>query len=156
MIDVEVEDPAWTAALPHAEALATAAATAALDRPGDLTVLLADDGAVQDLNARFRGKDASTNVLSFPAPATAAPHLGDVALAYGVCAQEAQAQGKPLGDHLQHLVVHGVLHLVGSDHQHDAEADEMEATERAILARLGVPDPYALRERAADAAADPA
>lgn len=152
MIGVEVEDAAWTQVLPQAEALAAAAAAAALDRPGDLTVLLADDGAVRDLNARFRAKDVPTNVLSFPAAPSAAPHLGDIALAYGVCAREAGAQGKPLAHHLQHLVVHGVLHLLGSDHHDDAEAEGMEAAERAILARLGVPDPYAARDAAPDEA----
>ena len=161
MIAVELEDEAWAAALPGVEALAQAAAAAALDRPGDLTLLLADDAAVRDLNARFRGRDAPTNVLSFPAapPAGApgaAPHLGDIALAYGVCEGEARAQAKPLAHHLQHLVVHGVLHLLGSDHHDDAEAEEMEGAERAILARLGVPDPYAERPLSGGAAPDEA
>lgn len=156
MIAVELEDEAWAAALPETETLTQAAASAALDRPGDLTFLLTDDASVRDLNARFRGKDAATNVLSFPAAASAAPHLGDIALAYGVCAREAEAQGKPLADHLQHLVVHGVLHLLGSDHHDDAEAEEMEAAERAILARLGVPDPYAERALPCGAAPDEA
>ena len=146
-VEVEVEAPAWTDALPEAEALARRAAEAALEGvgpPDEATVLLADDAAVQTLNARFRGMDAATNVLSFPAAPTAAPHLGDVALAYGVCAAEARAQGKALGDHLQHLVVHGVLHLLGFDHESDeAGAQEMEALERTVLARLGVADPYA-------------
>jgi probable rRNA maturation factor len=144
-VDVEVEARAWTELLPDAEALARAAAEAALhgsDGPQDVSVLLADDGAVQELNARFRGKDAPTNVLSFPAAPSAAPHLGDVALAWGVCAREAQAQGKPLAHHLQHLVVHGVLHLLGFDHEAEREAEEMEALERVVLARLGVDDPY--------------
>jgi probable rRNA maturation factor len=70
-------------------------------------------------------------------------HLGDVALAYETCAREAAAQGKPLADHLRHLVVHGVLHLLGLDHEAEADAEAMEARERAVLARLGVPDPYA-------------
>lgn len=146
MIHVEVEDAAWTDALPRAEAVAAAAGEAALaaaGRTGEVAVLLADDAAVQDLNARFRGRDAATNVLSFPAAASAAPHLGDVALACGVCAREAQAQGKPLEAHLRHLVVHGVLHLLGFDHESDAEAEAMEALERSVLAVQGVPDPYA-------------
>ena len=150
MITVEVEDGAWTAALPRAEALATAAAAAALDRPGEVTVLLADDDTLRDLNARFRGADAPTNVLSFPAAPSAAPHLGDLALAYGVCAREADGQGKALADHLQHLVVHGVLHLLGSDHLDEAEAEAMEARERGILSTLGVGDPYAVRDAAPD------
>ncbi len=143
---MEVEDAAWTDALPRAEAVAAAAGEAALaaaGRTGEVAVLLADDAAVQDLNARFRGRDAATNVLSFPAAASAAPHLGDVALACGVCAREAQAQGKPLEAHLRHLVVHGVLHLLGFDHESDAEAEAMEALERSVLAVQGVPDPYA-------------
>ena len=107
------------------------------------------DQSLQALNARWRGRDAPTNVLSFPADASAAPHLGDLALAYGVCAAQAQAQGKALGDHLQHLVVHGVLHLLGFDHESDeAGAEEMEALERTVLARLGVADPYAAEREA--------
>ena len=152
MIYVEVEEDAWTDALPDVETLAKAAAEGALEGDGALTILLADDEAVRDLNARFRGRDAPTNVLSFPAAPSAAPHLGDIALAYGVCAREAAEQGKPLAHHLQHLVVHGVLHLLGSDHQDDAEADEMEGRERLILARLGVPDPYAARDPAPEQA----
>jgi probable rRNA maturation factor len=95
----------------------------------------------QALNARFRGKDAATNVLSFPAPGADAG-LGDVALALGVCEREAAEQGKTLADHLTHLTAHGVLHLLGYDHESDAEAEAMEARERAILAGLGVADPY--------------
>ncbi|MBN9465788.1 rRNA maturation RNase YbeY [Brevundimonas sp.] len=143
-IEVEVEADAWTAALPEAETVVRRAATAALGTvAGDVVVLLTDDGAVRDLNARFRDKDKPTNVLSFPAPETAEPHLGDIVLAYGVCADEAAAQGKSLADHLSHLVVHGVLHLLGRDHEDDAEAEEMEAEEREILAGIGVADPYA-------------
>ena len=143
-IEVEIEADAWTAALPEAETVVRRAATATLGTvAGDVVVLLTDDGAVRDLNARFRDKDRSTNVLSFPAPETAEPHLGDIVLAYGVCADEAAAQGKSLADHLSHLVVHGVLHLLGRDHEDDAEAEEMEAEEREILAGIGVADPYA-------------
>jgi len=143
VIEVEVEDPAWTAALPDAAAVAERAATAALGAVGgDVVVLLTGDAGVQDLNARFRDKDRPTNVLSFPAAESAAPHLGDLVLAFGVCAVEAQAQGKTLADHLAHLTVHGVLHLLGRDHEDEAEAEEMEAEERSILASLGVADPY--------------
>ena len=144
MIDIEIEDEAWTAALPDAAAVVERAAHAGLQGPeAELTVLLTDDATIQDLNARFRGKDAPTNVLSFPAPETARPHLGDIALAYGVCAREAAEQGKTLAAHLQHLVAHGVLHLLGYDHQTEAEAEAMEALERAILAGIGIADPYA-------------
>ena len=150
-IEVEIEADAWTAALPEAETVVRRAATAALGTvAGDVVVLLTDDGAVRDLNARFRAKDRPTNVLSFPAPETAEPHLGDIVLAYGVCADEAAAQGKSLADHLSHLVVHGVLHLLGYDHMEDDEAEEMEGEERTILAGLGIADPYALDQEDAD------
>ncbi len=150
MIEVEIEDDAWTGALPQAGAMVERAATAALGTAaGDVVVLLTDDAAVWELNARFRGKDRPTNVLSFPAAESAAPHLGDLVLAFGVCAAEAEAQGKSLADHLSHLTVHGVLHLLGRDHEDEAEAEAMEAEERTILASLGVADPY--RTDAADA-----
>ncbi len=182
MIEVEIEDAAWTAVLPDAEAACIRAATAALahldslpqasgeadhprgeGEPGappqslregspasgeaedadDIAILLTDDAGIAELNTDFRDKPGPTNVLSFPAHPSAAPHLGDLALAHGVCAREAAEQGKSLADHLAHLVVHGVLHLVGYDHEDDAEAEEMEAMERSILAGLGVADPYA-------------
>ena len=143
MIEVEIEDAAWTAALPEPAATVERAAAAALGAvEGDVVVLLTDDAAVQDLNARFRDRDRPTNVLSFPAAESAAPHLGDLVLAFGVCAAEAEAQGKSLADHLSHLTVHGVLHLLGRDHEDEAEAEAMEAEERSILASLGVADPY--------------
>ncbi len=150
MIDIEIEDEAWVAAAPQAQDLVQAAAAAALRRAeldGDaVTILLTDDDSVRDLNARFRGKDYATNVLSFPAPQNPEGHLGDIALAFGVCAREAAEQGKPLVHHLQHLVAHGVLHLLGYDHETDAEAEHMEGLERVILAGLGVPDPYAAEQ----------
>jgi probable rRNA maturation factor len=152
MIDVEIEDDAWTSALPSAADIVERAGQAVLDQvapvaddgeaPG-VVVLLASDEAVADLNERFRHKAGPTNVLSFPAPANPEGHLGDVALAYGVCAREAAEQGKSLSDHLSHLVAHGVLHLLGYDHETDGEAEAMEALERSILESLGVPDPYA-------------
>lgn len=143
MIEIEVEAEAWTVALPDAEAVVERAAQASLGTvEGDIVVLLTDHAAVRELNGRFRDKDKPTNVLSFPAPENAFPHLGDIVLAYGVCATEAEAQGKTLADHLSHLVVHGVLHLLGRDHEDDAEAEEMEAEEREILAKIGVADPY--------------
>lgn len=150
MIDVETEAEAWTRAQPDAETLVRTAAEAVLaaehlsDR--GLVVLLTNDLAVQALNARFRGKDQPTNVLSFPAAPNPEQHLGDVALAYETCAREAAAQGKPLAHHLQHLVAHGVLHLLGYDHMTDEEAADMEGLERIVLATLGVPDPYAAGE----------
>lgn len=150
MIEVLIEDPAWNAAEPRAAALAEIAAAAVLEheraRAGDIAILLADDARVAALNTAFRGKDAPTNVLSFPA-VEGSDALGDIALAYGVCAREAAAQAKSLAHHLQHLTAHGVLHLLGYDHESDAEAEAMEAKERAILAGLGVADPYAPRAR---------
>lgn len=150
MIEVEIEDDAWLEALPDAQARVRAAAEAALaeaggPEDGEVTVLLADDAELRGLNAQFRKKDKPTNVLSFPAPPFAAPHLGDVALAFGTCAREAKEQSKPLSDHLSHLVAHGVLHLLGWDHESDAEAEAMEARERKVMARLGLPDPYLAR-----------
>ncbi len=147
MIEVEVEDESWTAALPEAAGVVERAATAALGAvEGDVVVLLTDNETVRELNARYRDRDRPTNVLSFPAADMTlpgqAPHLGDLVLAFGVCADEAEAQGKSLADHLSHLTVHGVLHLLGRDHEAEAEAEEMEAEERSILASLGVADPY--------------
>lgn len=143
MIEIEVEDEAWTSALPEVEAVVERAATAALGTvQGDVVILLTDDAAIQVLNARFRDKDRATNVLSFPAAESAFPHLGDVVLAFAYCEAEAKAQGKTLSDHLSHLVVHGILHLLGHDHMEDEEAEEMESEERLILSGLGIADPY--------------
>jgi probable rRNA maturation factor len=144
MIDIEIEDERWSA-VPGLEALVTEAAKAALagERGDAVTILFTDDETVRELNQRFRGKDTPTNVLSFPAPDNPGGFLGDVALAFGVCEREAAEQGKALSHHVQHLVAHGVLHLVGYDHQTDAEAEAMEGLEREILAGLGIPDPYA-------------
>lgn len=140
-IEVEVEDPAWNA-VPEVEALVRRAALAA--KPdGGVVVLLADDDAVAKLNQQFRHKAGPTNVLSFPAPENPENLLGDIALAYGVCAREAAEQGKTLADHLSHLTVHGVLHLAGYDHQTDDQAEAMEELERRVLAALGISDPYA-------------
>jgi len=148
LIEVEVETDAWTDAIDDVAAVVERAAAAAMDgETGDVVVLLSDNATVQALNARFRDKDRPTNVLSFPAaamPGQDTVPLGDIVLAYGVCAAEAAAQGKRLADHLTHLVVHGLLHLLGRDHEDEAEAEAMEAEERAILARLGVADPYTL------------
>lgn len=149
MIEVEVEADDWTDAVEDVEAVVEQAAVAALgEREGGVVVLLTDDETVRDLNHRFRDKDRPTNVLSFPAAEMpglgGAPPLGDIVLAYGVCAREAQEQSKTLRNHLTHLVVHGVLHLLGRDHENDAEAEAMEGEERSILASLGVSDPYTL------------
>jgi probable rRNA maturation factor len=153
-VDVEVEDESWSAAIDNVEALVIAAVTATLaeNHEGEVSILLTDDASIRELNANYRGKDQATNVLSFPAAETARPHLGDIALTFGVCSAEATAQSKPLTHHLQHLVAHGALHLVGFDHQTDEDAEEMEALERQILLSLGISDPYALPDdRASEA-----
>lgn len=151
LIDIEIEDAAWSRAQPDAAALVRDAAAAALVHEdagaGGVCVLLADDAAVAELNRDFRGKAGPTNVLSFPAPQNPEGALGDIALAFGVCAREAADQGKTLAAHLQHLTVHGVLHLLGYDHLDDGDTEAMEALEREILAGLGVSDPYLADER---------
>lgn len=115
----------------------------------ELAIVLADIGLQQRLNRDYRGVDEATNVLAFPAwePGTHAPAgapilLGDVVLALETVAREASEHDKPIADHLRHLVVHGVLHLLGYDHMTPTEAAVMEALERLILVELGVPDPY--------------
>jgi len=122
------------------------------DGPAELSVVLADDPFVQRLNRDYRGKDKPTNVLSFafgddedePDPAPGTPVLlGDIVMSLDTLTREAKEQGKPFAHHLAHLSVHGVLHLLGYDHIEDAEAEEMEALETTILARLSIPDPYA-------------
>lgn len=156
-IDVLIEAEGWKI-LPDVEKIAEVAAIAALaseKTTGDVAILLADDAEMRRLNATFRGKDKPTNVLSFPAPplppglkGTDSLFLGDLALGYETCAAEALAEGKTLRDHLSHLVVHGLLHLVGYDHETEVEAERMEGRERAILAKLGIADPYSGAEEA--------
>jgi probable rRNA maturation factor len=114
----------------------------------ELSIVFSDDAHIQALNAGWRGKDRPTNVLSFPAfpPSRGSllpPMLGDIVLASETVARESAMENKPLDHHITHLVIHGLLHLLGHDHETDAEADEMEAIERAALARLAIPDPYA-------------
>ena len=106
--------------------------------------MLTDDAAIRRLNAAWRGLDEPTNVLSFPARRhpRGGRVLGDIVIAYETTAREALAESKPFRHHLSHLAVHGFLHLLGYDHATDDEAEAMERLERAILARLDVPDPY--------------
>jgi probable rRNA maturation factor len=151
-LDVEIEAGAWSE-ITGVEWLATRAAQAAVEaaRRGDeedleATLLLTDDSSVRDLNRQWRGQDKPTNVLSFPADVPSPPgeprHLGDIALAYETVARESAAEGRSLPDHVAHLVIHGVLHLLGHDHQTDGEADAMERTEVLALGVLGIADPY--------------
>jgi probable rRNA maturation factor len=158
-VDITIADDAWHGLLPDAEAVVRAAAEAAwrLLAPAgavaEVSILLTDDETVSRLNERHRGLDRPTNVLSFPigaaVPAGDQPTmLGDVVLASGVVAREAAAQEKAVAAHLSHLVVHGVLHLLGYDHETDPEAETMEALEVQTLAGLGLPNPYCYREAA--------
>jgi probable rRNA maturation factor len=158
-VSIEVSAPCalWPAACPAAAALAERAARAALaaavgpagGAPLVVGVVLADDAELRRLNHAWRGQDRPTNVLSFAVaepgsavPAGAPVLLGDVVLAFETVAREAAEQEKPLADHLCHLVVHGVLHLLGFDHEEAAAGCVMEAREVEILRGLGVPDPY--------------
>lgn len=155
MVAVDIETPACWRTVARARLVARRAARAALAAAAtggrvEVTVRLADDEELRTLNRTWRGKDRPTNVLSFPAGDDAgqaaaqarALLLGDVVIAAETLLAEADAAGKTAGDHLAHLVVHGVLHLLGHDHEHEAEAIRMEALERAVLARLGIADPY--------------
>lgn len=114
--------------------------------PAEACVALSDDATVRSLNARFRGKDKPTNVLSFPAlerfDGAVPQSLGDVVLAQETVEREAAEQGVAASHHLQHLVVHGLLHLLGFDHETDDEAQEMEGIEIEVLSTLGIPNPY--------------
>ena len=149
---VETE-PRWRRALPAqklaraAVAAAAAEAGAKLARGAEMTVHLVNDEAIRALNKQWRGADAATNVLSFPAVpperVASARLIGDVFVALETLAREAQDEAKPLADHYRHLVAHGFLHLLGYDHETQAQAEAMEAVEIAALARLGVPNPYA-------------
>ena len=169
MIDVEVarEDP-WTPDEAW-EGLAAQSARAAIARSPfaewiphpvriELSVRLTTDDEVHTLNRQYRGKDKPTNVLSFPMiqrdlletvtqnSDDGEVPLGDIVLAHGVCAREAEEKGIPLADHVRHLVVHGTLHLLGFDHEGEPEAEAMEAIERDALADIGVSDPYPVCE----------
>lgn len=164
LVDTVIEDPRWEGSdLP---ALAGKAATATfaalgLPEPGfSLCVMGCDDARIAELNGEFRMKGVATNVLSFPSDNRSADapglvpdlpiagtaddpeHLGDVALSFDTCAQETADQGKELSHHVTHLVVHGILHLLGYDHMDDADAALMEGLEARILASLGVDNPY--------------
>ncbi len=164
LVDIVIEDDRWEAF--GLDPLADRAVSAALAELGlategfTLCLMGCDDARILDLNGDFRGKAKPTNVLSWPsgergaevegempyAPEAGAADdpesLGDIAISYDTCAAEALAAGKPMADHVTHLIVHGFLHLLGYDHIRDGDATLMEATEVRILARLGLSDPY--------------
>ena len=156
IVDIVLEDDRWEdAGLP---AMAERAARAVGDwldlGEFQVVVLGCDDRRIAELNAEFRGKPKPTNVLSWPViefgprqPGTRPElpeieELGDIAISYDTCQREALAQKKPFADHATHLLVHAILHLAGYDHIDDQDAETMEDSERAILSRLGIPDPY--------------
>ncbi len=164
-ISFSLEAGEWEAAVPDSEQRVEAAARAAFKAaerpeilngaPAEMSLVLADDALVQTLNRDYRDKDKPTNVLSFAllddlddtdddlARDEGMPILiGDVILAFETVQREAREQGKSVEDHLTHLVIHGVLHLLGYDHQSDPDADRMERLETSILARMGIADPY--------------
>ena len=154
-VDLIIESPLWEkvafverAVLRAAEAVGAYSEVARAIRRGDeLCITLLDDEEIAALNSRWRGKNAPTNVLSFPArmdPDKRAPrHLGDIALAFETIENEAANEGKAFDDHVMHLVVHGVLHLLGYDHLNEGDAQRMETIEARILASIGVANPYA-------------
>lgn len=152
-IDIALEAGEWPdeAGLRAIAERATEAALAELghtrEAGAELSLLFTDDAHIQVLNREWRGKDKATNVLSFPAFDVAPgdplpPMLGDIALAQETISSEAVLEEKPFEHHVTHLIVHGLLHLLGYDHETDEEAEEMEAIERRTLARLAIPDPY--------------
>ena len=155
-VDIVVASPLWAAhrslkaLLRRAIGEAASMASTIQGQRGELAIVLTDDMAIRALNRDWRSKDATTNVLSFPAQdprhARGTPHLmGDIVIAYETTEREARAEHKPFAHHLAHLAVHGFLHLAGYDHATDDEAAAMEKLETAILARLDVPDPYIAR-----------
>ena len=140
-------------------AIAAAAEIADADHgEAELAVMLTDDAGIRTLNSNWRGIDKPTNVLSFPAlppigpigPDDAPRMLGDIAIAYETVRKEADEEQKPFDHHLSHLAVHGYLHLIGYDHENDADAEAMESLETEILAQLGIPDPYSDRDPQTD------
>ena len=160
MTEVLVVADCWQAE-PGAEAVIHRAIEAAAEvadadaGEAELAIMLTDDRGIRTLNRNWRDIDKATNVLSFPAlqptgpagPDDAPRILGDIAIAYETTRKEANEERKPFDHHLSHLAVHGFLHLIGYDHENDADAEAMESLERDILAQLGIPDPYADRER---------
>ncbi|MGA1342946.1 MAG: rRNA maturation RNase YbeY [Hyphomonas sp.] len=154
MIDLAliIEGEIWSA-LDDVDALCQRAFDAAAKfapAEGTVSLLLTDDSVLQQLNRDFRGRDKPTDILSFPALDIDRPLLGDIAVAHGTATRDATLQGKALGDHLTHLLIHGYLHLLGHDHQTPAEAAIMESIEVEALACLGISNPYLLSETVSD------
>lgn len=151
-IGIDCRCPHWLVASDEIADTVTRAALAALADQGmgpddayEISIVLADDAFVRDLNRQYRNIDRPTNVLSFPVGddnGHGPVLLGDVVLAYETVQREARAAGKSLSAHVTHLIIHGILHLLGYDHEDEQEAEEMEALETALLARLGITDPY--------------
>ena len=148
-LDISIDDREWRV-VPNLRKLARTAVLAVLpDDDVAIGLLFTSDARIAEINGQWRGKASPTNVLSFPvSAATPVPEgeprpLGDIALAYGVISREALKQKKPFAHHVTHLIVHGVLHLLGYDHENDDEAGAMEAREIMILAELGMENPYA-------------
>lgn len=149
-IEISIESELWSSlanlAQPAEAAIAESIRQSRVRlRPGvEVSILLCDDRFIRALNLQWRGCDAATNVLSFPTPghAAASHSLGDIAIAYETTAREAEEEGKNVMDHVIHLLVHGFLHLIGYDHQNEADAAVMERLERDILGALGIEDPY--------------
>jgi probable rRNA maturation factor len=150
LFNIVVEDESWKS-IRGLKALAKKTLAVSLTtkaKTKEITILFADDATLKTLNKDWRGKNRPTNILSFPAspdlklPRGQIKPLGDIALAFETVAKEAEASGKSIKDHTTHLIVHGVLHLLGYDHLDDADANRMEAKEIRILKKLGVADPY--------------
>ena len=152
-IDVVIEAAPWNSGSEATVRRAIAAAAPAGLACAELSVVLTDDASIRALNKQWRDRDEATNVLSFPAPDASSGHrseapvlLGDIVIAFETTAREAEAESKPFAHHLSHLALHGFLHLLGYDHESEAEAETMERLERDILARLAMPDPYQARD----------
>lgn len=144
-LDMQVTAPAWSHEIPKLAEVckrALGAAAALSQVRGAVSLLLTDDDEIQALNRDWRGKDKPTDVLSFPASEMDRPFLGDIAVSFGVTQADATARQIGLDQHLSHLLIHGLFHLLGHDHKDDTEAAEMERLEIAALASLGWPDPY--------------